>query len=86
MFPTTTLKPTFECIGRGCMHCGKKIICLSVCLFSAVAAACRVSGNLIATFLVVLAINFHGETKFSAENLFAKAVTHNHKQILLLPT
>lgn len=64
----------------------KKIICLSVCLFSAVAAACRVSGNLIATFLVVLAINFHGETKFSAENLFAKAVTHNHKKILLLPT
>lgn len=41
---------------------------------------CRVSGNLIATFLVVLAINFHGETKFSAENLFGKAITHNHKK------
>ena len=66
----------------------KKTICFCffVCLFSAVPAACRVSGNLIATLLVVLAINFHGETKSPAENLFGKAITHNHKNILLLPT
>ena len=70
--------------GRGCMHCEKNN--LFVCLFSAAAAACRVSGNLIASLLVVLAINFHGETKFSAKNLFGKVVAHNHKKILLLPT
>lgn len=64
MFPTTPLKPTFECIGRGCMHCRQKMFCLSVCLFSAVAAACRVSGNLIATFLVVLPLIFMARLNF----------------------
>ena len=57
----------------------EKTICFFVCLFSAVPAASRVSGNLIATLLVVLAINFHGEIKFSAENLFGKAVTQSRK-------
>lgn len=81
MFPTTPLKRTVECIGRGCMHCGKKkqfIVCLFVCFPLYPLRA--VSGNLLATLLIVLAINFHGETKFSAENLSGKAVTHNHKK------
>lgn len=33
MFPTTPLKPTFECIGRGCIHCGKNNLFVRLFVF-----------------------------------------------------